>query len=299
LKSNDKILRELVRERLRKELSGDIKSTVKTNLDISCHTADSKKTTGSKLSQKTALDIWHPDFWATENPGAVKEAAGGSSTINSRSSDGRSSTFGGSSDGKKTDYFDGLPSLDEVKQIDSSEDDDSVLSDLSGLTGIFSDFAPERTSKKDNVKAALKIDPSAKIGNLSSKVHKKERATSVRFSDVTIREYERIIGDNPACTNGPSVSIGWKYMERSVILNEFEKTCKTRRRLRQLTLTRKQREEILKSWGFTSTQISDATRQGNKARLQRRQTTNNLGSQKMEEALQNAARTMKQLMFLK
>ena len=36
---------------------------------------------------------------------------------------------------------------------------------------------------------------------------------SVSFSRLNIRQYERVLGDNPSCSSGPSVSLGWKYKD--------------------------------------------------------------------------------------
>ena len=33
------------------------------------------------------------------------------------------------------------------------------------------------------------------------------------FSRLSVRHYERVLGDNPSCSSGPSISIGWKFKE--------------------------------------------------------------------------------------
>jgi len=38
-------------------------------------------------------------------------------------------------------------------------------------------------------------------------------APKVRFSTITIREYPRILDDNPACSSGPAFSIDWCYYQ--------------------------------------------------------------------------------------
>lgn len=48
---------------------------------------------------------------------------------------------------------------------------------------------------------------------------------SVSFADVNIREYERILGDNPSCTSGPPISLGWGYSPEPIKLSvdDFER----------------------------------------------------------------------------
>lgn len=37
------------------------------------------------------------------------------------------------------------------------------------------------------------------------------RRSTITFDRVNIREYERVLGDNPSVTSGPPLSIGWRY----------------------------------------------------------------------------------------
>jgi len=47
-----------------------------------------------------------------------------------------------------------------------------------------------------------------------SKTKAKKVDTKVSFSHVSIREYSRVVGDNPSVCCGPPLSLGWKYNKR-------------------------------------------------------------------------------------
>lgn len=54
---------------------------------------------------------------------------------------------------------------------------------------------------------------------------KRRRRRSVSFGSVNVREYERIAGDNPAVPEGPSMSLGWGFVEnKSVSVKKYENT---------------------------------------------------------------------------
>jgi len=97
-------------------------------------------------------------------------------------------------------------------------------------------------------------------------------ATNVRFGSIQVREYPQILGDNPACTDGPSLSIGWEYQQLpSLSVNQFEKIRCRRINKRGLLLSRKTREGRLRSMGYSQHEIASAVRSGNKIRTQRQQ----------------------------
>jgi len=48
---------------------------------------------------------------------------------------------------------------------------------------------------------------------------------SVRFSDITIREYPMILGDNPSVSHGPPVTIDWQHSsEAHLSLDQYSET---------------------------------------------------------------------------
>jgi hypothetical protein len=125
-------------------------------------------------------------------------------------------------------------------------------------------------------------------------------AYSVRFHEVQVRVYNRILGDNPACTSGPSMGIGWEYVPQDPrTVDEWEMGRGKGRRPSELMLQRPTREKMLRDLGIGDKEIAAGIRENIKIRSQRRQTVNNLRIQKMEETIENAKRKVnKRLLFL-
>ena len=160
------------------------------------------------------------------------------------------------------------------------------------------------------------------------------KGKSVDFSSVTIRHYERIVGDNPACVHGPPIGIGWKYKSyetrrgdssRCIIdvsissgelcrsshhslsnmksnkylysVQEFEELRHNQRLSGpELVLTRPEREQLLMDWGYTAQDLAKAVRVNRAAQNKRRQTINNLGAAPMEEAMESVSRKVRSLL---
>jgi hypothetical protein len=207
---------------------------------------------------------------------------------------------------------------DEQKQ-----DDQSVCSDLTGFTSVFDDdtsfsltnenteAAQEDESTKSTCKAevsgsdqCLPLTSATEVSSSSDSatpLKKKSRTASlqVSFTEVEVRFYNRIVSDHPACSGGPPVGIGWEYTPEEKF--DFDDWEDVRDRLRSRTgllLDRPERERKLRDWGFGKKELASAARELHRTKAQRRQTIHNLGAYKMEEALEQAARKMKSLLFL-
>lgn len=74
------------------------------------------------------------------------------------------------------------------------------------------------------------------------------------FGSVSVREHEQTLGDNPSCQEGAPISLGWKVtLEKSVTLDEFERTRKHQRRRRsELVLGAAERRKLLVMNGSTT-----------------------------------------------
>ncbi|CAB9524974.1 expressed unknown protein [Seminavis robusta] len=87
----------------------------------------------------------------------------------------------------------------------------------------------------------------------------RKKAMGVKFGNVTIRECERILGDNPACEQGPSLSIGWKHKTHKPIhVDDWEEyRCQQhiRRTKKALQLSTQKRLLVAKEAGFSQRHI--------------------------------------------
>eukprot|EP00978_Attheya_sp_CCMP212_P020833 scaffold60173_cov49-Attheya_sp.AAC.2 len=78
------------------------------------------------------------------------------------------------------------------------------------------------------------------------------RQTKTSFDSVEICFYERVLGDNPSCSSGPSVSIGLDYDDNltvSMSIEEYERKKPHRLVDLEMILSRREREEMLMELG--------------------------------------------------
>mmetsp|Transcript_54424 Transcript_54424/g.80789 ORF Transcript_54424/g.80789 Transcript_54424/m.80789 type:complete len:163 (-) Transcript_54424:651-1139(-) len=85
-------------------------------------------------------------------------------------------------------------------------------------------------------------------GTTDQQQQKKTRNTHVSFSNIEIREFTLIIGDNPSCRTGLPLSLGWEHTKTRVVpVDDYDR--KPRRSAEELLLNRKQSWMKLKSAG--------------------------------------------------
>jgi|UniRef100_A0A8J9SAA3 hypothetical protein len=300
-----------LRKMLREGLSDSVLDSPTDNL--SCHSQSAlqyPKTTsirsGSKVSQsifsdssmnnhscEAPIDIWNSDVWSS----------GGSGEDISRSDMHFDSNGNVPSEeeevneeqmGMPIDLF--LQTFKEVGSALESEDNLSISSDLSGLTGVFSKPSLRANSKPYDILP----ESSSRVAPIKKKRTQKLVSFAVRFDQVHVRAYQSILSDNPSCTNGPSIGIGWNYeVTDHYSVDDWELERERFRRPSELILDRNHRETLLQSLGYSEKQLAAAVRDNNKIKHQRRQTVNNLGAQSMEEAVEKTRRKLKRLLFLR
>lgn len=132
----------------------------------------------------------------------------------------------------------------------------------------------------------------------------KSSKTKVTFSTLQIRTYETVLGDNPSCTGGPPLSIGWRYNPEHYdsTVDEYERKQdqlyggpEIRPLDIDLVLHRSEREAILLKMGYTQQDLADAVRRLNKAKSKRRQTVHNLPVMFLEEKAESCRRSVGRL----
>jgi len=130
---------------------------------------------------------------------------------------------------------------------------------------------------------------------------KKTRSQSVvSFDQVNIREYERILGDNPSCSSGPPLSIGWKFSPDPMVISvdDYEGGKGEIPRYKSQFLVPKDiREKMLREHaGVSRREIVNTVRGIQKQKSQRRKTAANLGMQNTEEKVENVRRSFQKAM---
>lgn len=95
----------------------------------------------------------------------------------------------------------------------------------------------------------------------------------ISFDVVEIREYNRILSDNPATTNGPPVGLGWEYSPEDTVRIDLETyesyQSNARRSKRQLAIPSEVRQEMLLAEGYSFGEIAKTVREIRKIRERR------------------------------
>jgi hypothetical protein len=205
--------------------------------------------------------------------------------------------------------------LNDASGDSESSDDLSQLSDITGLTDCFENKCQVTVNKvhqrsksitlpcraNRSVSTGTRSVSSSLVGSLKrveQENHDVRKLRSVSFHEVRVRQYERILCDFPASKNGPSIGLGWTYIQtRSKSVDHYEDNDRRRNQCRRkdFMLSRRARETLIREWGYSDRQIASVVRDLNRIRFQRRQTVNNLGvvSSKMEEIVETAKRRVK------
>ncbi|GKY93392.1 hypothetical protein MPSEU_000306800 [Mayamaea pseudoterrestris] len=125
-------------------------------------------------------------------------------------------------------------------------DDDS--STYSMLSGIMASWMAER-DKAAPPKSICKTTPN-------------KTPLSVRFDRIHVREYERVVGDNPSCSSGPPISIGWNFLPaQDYAIDEYETRRGSGRTRREFYLAPGKRTDLLlQDWNCRPEDIRKARR---------------------------------------
>ena len=179
-------------------------------------------------------------------------------------------------------------------------DQKSVTSDISGLSSVL----PNASSKSPRihypgVEYRVEIDGEDnevtclwyRANNTKPPKHCRP-FRKVTFDTVRVREYETILGDNPSCNDGPSLSIGWKYTRERVYGIDIFDNKPARRHGEHLILSRQDREGTLMKLGYSRQQLNQSIMARFKVRHERQQSKLKDGVKDFDEILAGAGRKM-------
>jgi hypothetical protein len=117
---------------------------------------------------------------------------------------------------------------------------------------------------------------------------------SVSFGSIQVREYNRVLGDNPDVQFGPPISLGWNFVQKDALpMNEYETNKPQRTRgLRMSSVTR--RNLLTNVFGVPAEEIAAVEKEVKKIKKQRSQ-TNKQGTtgRAVESAMQSAKRRLR------
>jgi len=113
----------------------------------------------------------------------------------------------------------------------------------------------------------------------------------VSFDQLTIREYPLILGDHPATTCGPPVTLSWEVQETYALpVEEYEDKAPPRRESQELKMPAAYRQALLRKSKIGEHEIRRAEAETQRAQHQRRLTTAMQEFEGVEIFMQSAAR---------
>ncbi len=110
---------------------------------------------------------------------------------------------------------------------------------------------------------SMEIDDSDERNSLHNKpqhrlyiqwAEKQTNQKRVHFSTIQIRRYPMVLGDNPYCSRGPPVSLGWEYdimPDMGVLHYDRLRSSQRRTNINHLALSSNQRNELLNRIGVS------------------------------------------------
>jgi len=129
----------------------------------------------------------------------------------------------------------------------------------------------------------------------------RKKMKKVHFSTVEVREYPMTLGDNPAVSKGPPVTIEWRPFSRKIyqVESHIKLTPCPRRKPLQMAMPLFYRDFLLKSSGFSRREMLEATKQVNIIKGRRSATVRKLQMAQMEEIGETMKNKMKNTFFRK
>lgn len=123
----------------------------------------------------------------------------------------------------------------------------------------------------------------------------------VSFSSVHIRNFKSDVGDNPGVSSGPALSIGWEYtQEPTVDFEVWEAKRGPRLKMKEMALSRREREERLRASGIKTSELARMTKSVNVAKKKRKRTLEMMSKHhRIEEAMENVSFRLKKIVGMR
>jgi hypothetical protein len=173
------------------------------------------------------------------------------------------------------------------------DDTDDTASMSSVSSGFFSEAQDTTSGFVIAITSADELDECSDNGNPRPNESSGPTSTpkAVKFSTLTIREYQRCLGDNVPSVGAP-VTIVWDHHSEAVYsVEDYEiAVAYTRRRQSQLKMPRSLRDEMLQSLGYSRREVQKAANQSLTDRNRRRRTNEMLAMKPMEELIETTRR---------
>lgn len=119
----------------------------------------------------------------------------------------------------------------------------------------------------------------------------------VKFQNIEIRNYQMTMGDNPAVSYGPPVSLDWEYDEADIVdLDDYEESRGARRKSYQMQMNARYRKQLLDELNFTPDEVEQVIQDMKKIKKGRERTKMMLPFWKLEDAAESAKRKTKRAM---
>ena len=154
-------------------------------------------------------------------------------------------------------------------------------------------------SKPNSSKSCLRVKSQKESLDTSKKASSKSSTrskSSLNFKSVEIREYPRIIGDNPSCSGGAPMSIDWAhYPQQYYNIDEFEGAHPSRRKRSEMVMPSDVRHQMLmKDWGCSMKSIVKASQERKEvAELRKKTASQSEFSFKAEERMEKFKNTFR------
>lgn len=130
--------------------------------------------------------------------------------------------------------------------------------------------------------------------NKNNESKRKSIKPSVSFHSISVREYNITMGDNPSCSYGVPIALGWEYQQHDAI--PLSSTTNETPRNNNFGLSHHARRQLLKNAGYPSCAMRLCLRQVNRCKTERAMTELFLAAQPLEDAMEQLVRGVQHLM---